>query len=227
MEIIEVNQYLTKEFLASEAIKTLRTNLLFCGKNVKCVGLTSFSASEGKSTISVQLAASLAQIGKSVVLVDTDLRKSVLQSRFSVHADIMGLSHYLSGMAQLENIVYETDLAGLAMVFSGPHVPNAVELLSSAQFQQFIGLLRERFDYLIIDTPPLGQVVDCAVMSPALDGVMLVIDATRNSCRLERRLLKQLERAGGKVLGAILNRVDFKDKTGYYGKTYGKKYGYE
>ena len=208
-------------------MKTLRTNLMFSGADVKAIALTSFSAAEGKSTISFQLAASLAQAGKRVLLMDADLRKSTLVSRLRVRGKVEGLSHFLSGMANANELLNETDVPGLYIMFAGARVPNAAELLGQASFGKLIHALRDAFDYVIVDAAPLGQVIDCAVMSPALDGVLMVVDTTNNSYKLERRMKRQLEKAGGKILGVVLNRVDFTDKNGYYGKAYGKAYGYE
>ena len=226
MEKITVSRFVTKEFQASEAMKTLRTNLMFSGADVKAVALTSFSAAEGKSTISFQLAASLAQAGKRVLLMDADLRKSTLVSRLRVRGKVEGLSHFLSGMANANELLNETDVPGLYIMFAGARVPNAAELLGQASFGKLIHALRDAFDYVIVDAAPLGQVIDCAVMSPALDGVLMVVDTTNNSYKLERRMKRQLEKAGGKILGVVLNRVDFTDKNGYYGKAYGYGYGY-
>ena len=227
MEKISVKRFISKEFQSAEAMKTLRTNLMFSGASVRAVGLTSYSAAEGKSTISFQLAASLAQAGKRVLLLDADLRKSVLQSRLKVRGKIEGLSHYLSGMANVNELLHETDVPGLYIMFAGVRVPNAAELLGNDGFKRLIPALKEAFDYVIVDAAPLGQVIDCAVMAPELDGTVMVIDATHNSYKLERRIQNQLEKSGGKILGVVLNRVDFKDKNGYYGKIYGDKYGYE
>lgn len=221
MEKITVSRFLPKEFQAAESFKTLRTNLMFCGEDVKTVGVTSFSAAEGKSTVSLQLAASLAQAGKRVLLLDTDLRKSVLQSRLKVRGKIEGLSHYLSGMSNANELMCETDVPGLFIMFAGVRVPNAAELLGSNRFKKLIQALRNVFDYVIVDAAPLGQVIDCAVMAPELDGTLIVVDTTHNSYKLERRIQSQLEKSGGKILGVVLNRVDFKDKGGYYGKAYG------
>ena len=221
MEKIAVKQFITKDFHTAEAIKTLRTNLIFSGSSIQAVALTSFVASEGKSTISFQLAASLAQAGKRVLLLDVDLRKSVLARRLQVKNKVEGLSHYLSGMANVNDLLYETDQPGMYVMFAGMRVPNSAELLGSESFGKLIVALKDVFDYVIVDVAPLGQVVDCAVIAPALDGVLLVIDTTNNSYKLERRLKSQLERAGAKILGVVLNRVDFNDKGGYYGRVYG------
>lgn len=225
MDTIAVKRFLSKDFQTAEALKTLRTNLMFCGEDVKAIALTSFHAAEGKSTISFQLAAAMAQAGKRVLLMDADLRKSVMASRMRVKGRVEGLSHYLSGMAKVGDILYNTDIPGLYIMFAGARVVNAAEILGTRHFKNLIPALKETFDYIIVDAAPLGQVIDCAVMAPALDGVLLVIDTTSNSYKLERRIVAQLQKSGGKILGTVLNRVDFKDKGGYYGKAYGD-YGY-
>lgn len=221
MEKITVSRYLAKDFQTVEAVKTLRTNLMFCGEEVKAVALTSFSAAEGKSTISFQLAASFAQAGKRVLLMDTDLRKSVLANRLRVQGKVQGLAHYLSGVANVSDLLCKTDIPGLFIMFAGARVPNAAEALGSRNFKKLIPALKESFDYIIVDAAPVGQVIDSAIIAPEMDGVLMVVDATQNSYKTQRRVKNQLEKSGGRVLGVILNRVDFKEKTGYYGKAYG------
>ena len=225
MEQIAIKHFITKDFQTAEAIKALRTNLIFSGAGVKAVALTSFVAAEGKSTISFQLAVSLAQAGKRVLLLDADLRKSNLASRFRVRTKVEGLSHYLSGIAGVNELLYETDLPNMYIMFAGTCVPNAAELLGSPGFGKLITALKDVFDYVIVDSAPLGQVVDCAVIAPVLDGVLMVVDVTNNSYKMERWVKAQLERAGAKVLGVVLNRVDFNDRSSYYGKIYDKFYG--
>ena len=221
MEKLAIQQFIVRDFHAAEAMKTLRTNLQFSGESVSVVALTSVSASEGKTTVSFQLAASLAQAGKRVLLLDADMRKSVLAERLQVREQVEGLSQALTGQRPLEALICETDHPGMSILFAGTRVPNTVELLGSNSFKRLIQTLRDSFDYVIVDAAPLGQVIDCAVMAPEMDGVLMVIDATRNSYKLERRVKAQLEKSGGKVLGVVLNRVDFKGRSGYYGK-----YGY-
>ena len=221
MAKIEVRNAVAAEFQAAEAFKTLRTNILFSGMETKVIGLTSFSEGEGKSTIAFQLAASLAQAGKKVLLIDADLRKSVLAARLKTGGKMQGLSHLLSGMANMKDLLNSTDIPGLYILFAGARVPNSAELLGSEGFARMIRAVRDVFDYVIVDVAPLGQVVDCAVIASVLDGILMVIDSTNNSRRLEKRLKNQLEMAGGKILGAVLNRVDFDERPGYYGKSYG------
>lgn len=223
MEKIAVSHLYPKEFRASEALKTLRTNLTFSGSSVRAIGITSFGASAGKSTISLQISLAFAQTGKRVLLMDADMRKSVLPNRLRVKGKMEGLSHYLSGQANVSELLCETDVPNMYIMFAGTRVLNSAELLSSENFAKLIPALKEVFDYVIVDTAPLGQVIDCAVIAQYLDGVAMVVDATGNSYKLERRVKNQLVKAGGKVLGVILNQVDIKDQAGYYG--YGRRYG--
>ena len=127
-------------------MKTLRTNLLFSGSKVRVVGLTSFSASEGKTNISFQLAASLAQTGKCVLLVDADLRKSVMASRMRVKGKVDGLSHFQSGQANADELIRETDVPSLFIMFTGTRVPNASELLGAESFSKLTSALKDVFD---------------------------------------------------------------------------------
>ena len=224
MDKIAVKHLLARNFQTAESMKTLRTNLQFSGESVKVVALTSYGAAEGKSTISFQLAASLAELGKRVLLMDADLRKSTLASRLNIRGNALGMSHCLTGQATLNEAMLETDLPGLFVVLAGPRVPNSAELLGGKSFQRMMQALRNVFDYIIVDAAPLGQVIDCAVIAPETDGVVMVIDATNNSYKLQLRVKAQLEKSGGKILGVILNRVDPGSKKAYYGKPYGCEY---
>jgi capsular exopolysaccharide synthesis family protein len=221
MDKIVVSTFVPKSIRINESLKTLRTNLMFSGPSVRVIGFTSFGPGEGKTTLSLQTAIAFAQLGKRVLLVDADLRKSVLAGQLRIRNKIEGLSHYLSGLSNVNELLRETDIPGLYIMFAGMRVPNSTELLGSENFARLVPALKEVFDYVIVDTAPVGQVVDCALMAPNLDGVVMVIDATRNSHKLERRVKKQLEKSGGKILGVVLNQVDLSREYGYYGKYYG------
>lgn len=221
MDKIVVSTFVPKSIRINESLKTLRTNLMFSGPSVRVIGFTSFGPGEGKTTLSLQTAIAFAQLGKRVLLVDADLRKSVLAGQLQIRNKIEGLSHYLSGLSNVNELLRETDVPGLYIMFAGMRVPNSTELLGSENFARLVPALKEVFDYVIVDTAPVGQVVDCALMAPNMDGVVMVIDATRNSHKLERRVKKQLEKSGGKILGVVLNQVDLTREYGYYGKYYG------
>ena len=212
-----------------EAFKTLRTNLQFCGKDIKSIALTSCTPNEGKSSVSLQLAHSLSENGKRVLFIDGDLRKSVILSRCQVSQTVKGLSHYLSGQCAFTEVVYMTNVRNLHMIFAGPVPPNPAELLSSNSFKLIIEKMKTVCDYIIIDTPPLGSVIDAAVIANECDGSVLVVKSGEISGRYARKIVDQLRMANCPILGAILNSVDMKKNSygNYYGKYYGKYYGQE
>ncbi len=205
-----------------EAIKTLRTNIQFCGSNIKVIMLESAFPNEGKSSMSFSLASSLAQIGKNVLLIDADIRKSVMVSRYQLDKEVNGLSQFLSGQKNKEEIIYETNLNNLNIVFSGPYSPNPAELLEEPVFSLLIQAVRAEYDYIIIDTPPMMNLIDGAIIANHCDGAVLVIESGKVSYRVEQKIKKQLEKSGCRILGVILNNVNL-DSGRYYGKY--KKYG--
>lgn len=200
-----------------ESFKLLRTNLMFCGADKKVIVVTSCMQSEGKSSVTLNLAISLAEIGKKVLLIDADLRKSVLAGRVQLQQQVNGLSHYLSGQEQLDNVVCDTNIQGLDLIFTGTQPPNPVELLSGKVFVQMLEKFRKEYDYVLIDAPPLGQVVDASVIADMCDGSVMVLESGAVSYRFAQDVKKQLEKAKCPILGVILNKVNM-SKAGYYGK---------
>ena len=210
-----------------EAFKTLRTNIQFCGTDKKVIMLTSCISGEGKSDTSLRIAMSLAELGKRVILVDTDLRKSVLVNKLMRSRDeSLGLTHFLTGQASLRDVVCTTNVPNFHIIMAGPFPPNPVELLSNHHFEAMITALRAAYDYIIIDTAPLGTVIDAAIVAKLCDGAILVIESGKINYRFELDTKLQLDKTGCPVLGAVLNKVDTK-KSGYggYGNYYGKYYG--
>lgn len=232
MKLTTLNEAKKFNYSVREAFKTLRTNFLFCGDDIKTVLITSCVKNEGKSTISIELSKSLALSEKKVLLIDSDLRKSVFASRYTTNEEkVIGLSEYLSGQAELDDILYSTQHENLFMIFAGAVPPNPVELLGSSKFQSLITKARDEYDYVIIDAAPLGAVIDASAISAFVDGAILVITANEISYRFAEDVKIQLEKSNCKVLGAILNRVPMKSGSyynSYYRKYYGryKKYGY-
>lgn len=213
----------------NEAIKTLRTNIQFCGSNIHTIMFTSAMPDEGKSDVAFAAAMSLAQIGKKVVLIDADIRRSVLASRYQLQEEIYGLSQYLSGQKSMDDIVYDTNYENFSVVFAGPYSPNPAELLEEALFEDLLDTLGEEFDYVIIDTPPMANLIDGAIVARYCDGAVMVIENGAISYRLEQKVKNQLDKTGCRILGVVLNKVDVHEN-GYYGKygrygKYGKYYG--
>lgn len=224
MQKIAIRSIEKLDFRTKEAYKTLRTNLTFAGKNVKVVALTSCTPNEGKTSLSFQLAMSLAEGGWKTVMVDADLRKSVLRGRYKASHEKFGLSHYLSGQSDLEDTLCETNIENFHIIFAGPVPPNPSELLGSDNFKEMVKQLREEYDYVIIDTPPLGSVIDGAVVAACCDGTVIVIESNAVSYRFVQSVKDQLEKAEVRILGCVLNKVNLSSKS-YYGKYYEKYYG--
>lgn len=212
------------DFRAKEAFKTLRTNIEFSGERVKVVALTSATPNEGKSSVSFNLAISFAQAGKKTLLIDADLRKSVMKSRYRKGNVKYGLTNYLVGQKMFSEVVCGSDEPNFYMIFAGPVPPNPSELLGGAKFKKMVEECAKNFDVIIIDTPPIGSVIDAAVVSKVTDGVIIVMESGAISYRFARKIKEQLEVAGAKILGCVLNKVQMGGK-GYYGKYYGKYYG--
>lgn len=215
-------------YQVSEAYKLLRANLQFCGEDKKVIAVTSCTPNEGKSSVSLQLAISLAESGKNTLLIDADLRKSVLMGRVgSGQEEIRGLTHFLSGQNTLQDILYRTNVKNFHLIYSGPFPPNPAELLGGKAFEKLLTALRDVYDYVIIDTPPLGSVIDSAVVAEYCDGAVMVIESGVISYRFAQEVKSQLEKSNCPVLGAVLNKVDMQKQTKYgkYGQYYGKYYG--
>lgn len=217
------------DYFYEEAIKTLRTNLQFSGKSNKVVLLTSVHSNEGKSDISFNLAVELGKAGKKVLLIDADIRKSAYKSRYDIKEETQGLSQYLSGQVeQIDQVVCKTNYENLYMILAGPYAPNPTEMLGDEQFGQLLKAARQVFEYVIVDTPPLGTVVDAAVIAQYCDGALMVVESDSTSYRACQKVKNQLERSGCKLLGAVLNKVSSKGRSSYYsryGRYYGNKYG--
>ena len=214
-------------FKAKEAIKTLRTNIEFSGDDKKVIVLTSCVPDEGKSTIAMNLVNGLADAGKKVLLIDADMRKSVLVGRLKVNEEVRGLSHFLTGHNTITEVISRTKKDNLSIIFAGVVPPNPAELLSSPRFASLIDAARNAYDYVIIDAPPIGAVVDAAVIAKYCDGVIMVVGYASVSYRLAQDVKKQIEVTGCPILGVVLNKVPSGGEHGYgyYGSYYGKYYG--
>lgn len=211
-----------ENYFYEEAIKTLRTNIQFTGKNVKTILLTSCYPNEGKSDIAMQLAQEIGKAGKSVLLIDADLRKSAYVVRYKVKRSIKGLSEFLSGQASESEIKYTTNFQNVDIIFSGPSAPNPSELLEDPAFGELMKRVRTEYDFVLLDTPPIMTVIDAAVIAKESDGAVLVIESGRVSYKAAQKALDQLRKSDCKVLGAVLNKVDIKrdkyysDYSSYY-----------
>lgn len=214
-------------YRTEEELKTLRTNLMFCGVDKKVILVTSTVPGEGKTETTMNLAVSLAKLNKKVLLLDLDLRKSVMVSRYEMEQVKYGMSHFLSGQCQLSEVICSTNIPRMHLAVSGPSTPNPTELLSGERFQKMLESLREVYDYIVIDSAPLGPVIDAAIVAKESDGAILVIEAGKIKYRHVQEVKAKIESSGCSVLGVVLNKVNI-NNSGYYGHhKYGKysKYG--
>ena len=212
-------------YAAEEALNRLRVNIKFCGKNTKKIFITSSVPNEGKSTVSVRLWKLLSEAGFPTVLVDVDLHKSELQKKYEVEGIKEGLNHFLSGLAEYEDVVYETNIPNGHIVPVTTLLENPSALLEDPRLGELLDRLAEDYRYVIIDTPPLDNISDGALIASMSDGAVLVVRCGETSKALVRQSLQQLDRVGCPVLGTVLNRAEI--RSGAYKKyynRYGKKY---
>lgn len=210
----------------SEAYIAVRTALEFSSAHgaPRMIAVTSSRAAEGKTTSSIALATVLARLGKEVLLVDGDMRNPSLHGRLRL-SNKQGLSNFLSGKANLDDVVQATDREGLRVVTSGPIPPNAAELLSAENLPAFTAAVMARFDYLIFDTPPVLGLADAPLIASAVEGVVFVIEARQTKKRVAGRAIARLRGARSHLLGGILTKFDPSQSYYGYGEAYEYKYG--
>ncbi|PKM88858.1 MAG: capsular biosynthesis protein [Firmicutes bacterium HGW-Firmicutes-12] len=208
----------------AEAFKVLRTNLQFLkvDEQTKTILFTSVGPDEGKSTVLANLAVSLAQVGKKVLVVDCDLRRPV-QHRIFGHINHKGLTSVLSETDILEEVIQKTDAPGVFILTTGLIPPNPAELLSSDRMQIVLEKLEDMFDIVMIDSPPILAVTDAVILASMVDGVILITLAGRTVIDKAKEAKEKLLAAGAKILGVVLNGVERSRNDHYYYYYYGDK----
>jgi capsular exopolysaccharide synthesis family protein len=212
--------------LMAEAFKAARTNLEVIRRNrtAQVLLITSPMASEGKSTVASNLAISLAQAGRSVLLIDADLRCPTQQTVHKLRRG-PGLVQLLGESQGLEELVQDTAVERLKLLSAGSETPNPAELLMSSRFAEVIAEARQLYDVVIIDTPPILMVTDSAIAAAAADGIMLVVRVGQTKRQNVQRALEILKELGTPILGTVINAIGF--ESGQYGYGYGYGvYGY-
>ena len=209
---LEITNFPKLDFVCTEAMNTLCTNLSYCGKDIRKIMITSRYAGEGKSYISMNLLRTFSQLGKKVVLIDTDLRASGIQSDYRLRystSEHYGLSEYLSGLCALEEAIYQTNLPNTCMIPAGHEAPNPLQLLDTRTMGDLMANLAERFDVVLVDTPPIGMLVDAVAMAKFCDGALLVVGYCKGNQQEIGDAVEHIKQTGCKVLGAVLNGVKF------------------
>ncbi|HEM5982021.1 tyrosine-protein kinase [Streptococcus suis] len=209
-----------------EYFNAIRTNIQLSGADIKVVGITSVQSNEGKSTTAASLAIAYARSGYKTVLVDADIRNSVMSGFFKPITKITGLTDYLAGTTDLSQGLCDTDIPNLTVIESGKVSPNPTALLQSKNFENLLATLRRYYDYVIVDCPPLGLVIDAAIIAQKCDAMVLVAEAGNVKRSSLKKVKEQLNQTGTPFLGVILNKYDIAtEKYGEYGNygNYGKK----
>ena len=218
-----------------ESYRTLRTNMLYARhiEGTPVFGVVSAMPSEGKSFNSANIAISFAQIGRKTILVDCDLRRSTQAFMFGVEEGQSGLAEYLAGMGE-EPAIIDTGIENLSLLCTGYNPPDPTGLLHSKRFPELIKYLREHYECVIVDLPPVNVVPDAMIVSKDLDGMLLVVEAGKSNFHAVQEAVQALNGVGSTVLGSILNGVELKFGAGYrryryrrrdYGYGYGYGYG--
>lgn len=212
-------------FLVDEAINTLRGNIQLSGYDLKVICVTSAFKHEGKSSLSFRIAKSMAALNRRTVFLDCDNRNSQTVARYCDHVNQVGLSEYLCGDVRLEDVICHTSQNDLDIIFTGAIAPNPSVLFSGDVFKSLIKTLRNTYDYVIVDTPPVNMVIDGVLIAKECDGTVLVVESGVTDRAQAKHAKQQLEFAGVKLLGVVLNKAGSR-RSGYgYGR-YGYGYGY-
>lgn len=224
MNSLSIGRFPPLDYARGEAINTLCTNLSFSGEGVRKIMITSSHASEGKSFISMNIMRMLAKLGRNVVLVDADLRRSMIASEFNLQFSDperkWGLTHFLAGKVNENDVVYQTDIPGAYMIPMGRAVSNPLPLLNSYRFGQLLDDLAQQVDYVIVDAPPVGMVIDAAQIAKSCDGALIVVSYNMVHRQELIDVKEQLLQADCPILGTVLNKVE-------YGNYLNKKYYYK
>lgn len=210
---------------ASEAFRSFRTSVVFSSTEehpIKSLLITSPGPGEGKTTTLCNLGIAIAQSGKTVLLIDGDMRKPRLHEVFKKTND-EGLSNFLCGQSKLEAIVQETQIGHLSIISSGAIPPNPSELLVSHKLKEFLSLVCERFDYVIFDSPPIIMLTDASLIARAVDGTVIVVESNKTSKRALSRIAKNLKDHKIRIIGSFFNKVPITSKN-YYNYAYYSHY---
>lgn len=224
LEIAQKKLDLAKK--AEEYYNALRTNIQLSGNNLQVISITSVKLGEGKSTTATNIAWAFARAGYKTLLVDADIRNSVMSGVFKLREKITGLTEFLSGTTDLSHGLCDTNVENLFVVQAGSISPNPTALLQSENFSTMIDTLRKYFDYIIVDTAPIGIVIDAAIITQKCDASVLVTAAGEANRKDVLKAKDQLEQTNKPFLGVVLNKFNTSaEKYGSYGEygSYGKK----
>lgn len=203
-------------FAVTEAYKALRTNVLFSlpDGGTKCIGVTSATKGEGKSSTALNLAISLAQIGKRALLIDCDMRLPSIATKLGIPG-VPGLSNILVQDQNIDAALRRVDEVGITVLPSGTIPPDPTYLLESNRMATLLGILKKYYEYIIVDLPPVNSVTDAAILAKQLDGMLVVVRHGVAEYREVNNMLSQLRMANARILGMVYNDAPVTGKSYY------------
>ena len=227
MKSLTLNNFSELPFDVAEAVNQLRVNLSFTDANIKKIVVTSSVPNEGKSFIALNLWRSIALTGKKVLFVDCDLRASEIRDVYNLLTSdtFYGIAHALSGQCPVQEVMYKTNIPNGYMIPSANAVSNPSTLLETKYFKEVLDQVAEIFDYVIIDTPPVGTVADALAIGKVADGNIVIVRSGYTKKNLVKDTIESLKITNKPLLGIVLNRVDISRNSSYYYKGYGSYYG--
>ena len=219
---VQIHASLALDYTGEESINTICSAITFAGKSMKRIAVTSHAPNNGKTFVAVQIARIMAERGKKVLLIDGDLRRTVMASQYKMTRVHAGLAHYLSGQCALEDAIYSTNIPNYFILPAGQVVQTPLPLLTSPDFGELMKRVDRLFDTVIVDTPPVGIVIDAAEIAKHCDGSLIVIEYNKQTKGALRYVQKMMEQTETPVIGCVINNYAAK---GLYQKKYYYNYG--
>lgn len=221
---MKITSYTNPKSPIAEAYRSIRTNIEFSNidKDLKIIMITSTQPNEGKSTVISNLAATFASLeNKRVLILDGDLRNPSIHKMFGV-SNLSGITDVLTGQKDVSKCIESTKIEGLDILKVGKVPPNPSEMLQSNKMKNFIDVVKEYYDYVFIDAPPIGVVTDASIISQYADGVILLVGCNETDIEAAKLSKERLEKVGANILGVVLNKFESEGSAyGYYGYYYG------
>ena len=220
--VLYIRGSLALDYSGDESINTICSAIMFAGKSMKRIVITSHAPNNGKTFAAVQIARSMAERGRNVLLIDGDLRRTGMARHYRMTRVSQGLAHYLSGQCALEDAIYSTNIPNLTVLPAGQVVQTPLPLLTSPDFGDLMARAERMFDMVIVDTPPVGIVIDAAEIAKHCDGSLIVVEYNKQTKGSLRYIQKIMEQTGTPVIGCVINGFAMR---GLYQKRYYYSYG--
>lgn len=225
MITMDIRHFPPLEYQQAEAMNTLCTNLSLTGGDIRKILITSCRPQEGKSFVAMNLMRAMAALGLKVILVDADIRASILQRTYSIDvhsgSHYIGLCGYLSGLCSIEDVIAKTNIDGADMILSGRTVMNSFPLLNSPRLATLLNHLASAYDLVLVDAPPVGTIIDAAKIATQCDRTLFVVESGGITASELKSSSYQIEKMGCPILGYVLNKIDTRNyKKKYYSSYY-------